>query len=143
MLSASLQPCCFLMLVITERQLSSLRDAMWRSLKETLIRVLRQHHPDKARGRDHQTLEAYVQVMLDLGAHYRIERTPSLRRFMALQLRHGFPRELSPTLAHPLNQFELDETVRLDNFERVLMGESALRVIDLDSPLERLHSWND
>ena len=131
------------MLAITEFQLTQLRGAMWGRLRSALLQQIKRDFPAKVQGHPDEALEDYVLLMLQFGAKYRLERTPSLHRLVALQMQYNFKPDLDPSLRLALEQFALDESVRLDRFERALTGESGLKLIQLDSPMHAPEGWND
>lgn len=123
------------MLRITRKQLDLFSQAMWQSLRRDLAAQLRNDYPVKWQGRDDAVLFQYIDVMLEFASGKRLERTPSICRLVGLQMRHSFHPDLNPTLRHPLEQYALDEAVRLDNFEQVLTGKTTLTVVQLGTPL--------
>ena len=131
------------MLAITEFQLTQLRGAMWSRLRSALLQQIKRDFPDKVKGHSNEALEDYVLLMLQFGAQHRLERTPSLHRLVALQMQYDFNPELDPGPRLALEQFALDESLRLDHFERALKGGSGLKLIQLDSPMHAAEGWND
>jgi hypothetical protein len=103
------------MLTITDQQLQLLSATMEQGFRRRLLQHIKHTHPQQCQGRDDTTLMGYIGVMVDFARSVRIEREPTLRL--------------------PLEQFGLDEALRLQNFARALADPKPLTVISLDTPL--------
>jgi hypothetical protein len=130
------------MLHITDQQLQLLSATMEQGFRRRLLQHIKRTHPQKCQGRDDTTLMGYIGVMVDFARSVRIEREPTLRRLVDLQMKHGFHPRLNPTLRLPLEQFGLDEALRLQNFGRALVDPKPLTVITLDTPISPAGALN-